>query len=117
MTWIDIGARELGDVYKELRERLRHNEALEEKIEYFQISSSTQSLGANRHREITPKLFKWTACYAVTGGSEGHYIHVDLILDSPDSYRQVYPLFTGKTFSGIAAAWEIAAFCAEELGA
>jgi hypothetical protein len=52
--------------------------------------------------------------YAVRGGSEGHYIHVDLnFVDDGYSRRDVALL--GKTFAGMSDAVQIAAFIAEVL--
>jgi hypothetical protein len=52
------------------------------------------------------------ACFAVTGGSEGHYIHVELLAG-----EERIPLFVGKTFEGMPHAWKVAMACAEALGA
>ena len=59
-----------------------------------------------------PKNVRWVACYAVTGGSEGHYIHIDAIFDGQ---RQM--IFLGKTFQGMQHAQKIANLCANLLGA
>jgi len=56
---------------------------------------------------------RWIACYAVTGGSEGHYVHVDLI-GSEEARKLV---FLCKTFEGMDHAYKIAQRCAELLGA
>jgi len=53
---------------------------------------------------------KWIACFAVTGGSEGHYIHVEALLGE---HRM--PLFLGKTFQGMDHALAIASACAKLL--
>ena len=60
--------------------------------------------------------YRWIACYAVTGGSEGHYIHVDLIHGyGHDWTGKALHLITGKTFLGLAHAQKIANRCAELL--
>jgi hypothetical protein len=52
--------------------------------------------------------------YAVRGGSEGHYIHVDVnFVDDGNSRRDIVML--GKTFAGMSDAVQIAAFVAEVL--
>ena len=56
--------------------------------------------------------WRWLACYAVTGDSEGWYVHVDVI--SGDSRKL---LFLCKTFADMDAAYKIAKRCAELLGA
>lgn len=43
------------------------------------------------------------AVFAVTGRSEGHYIHADVIDD-----RRYIPVLTAKTFDGWDAAWALA---------
>lgn len=56
---------------------------------------------------------RWIACYAVTGNSEGHYVHVDLI--GSEGQRRL--VFLCKTFEGMDHAYKIAQRCAELLGA
>lgn len=48
-----------------------------------------------------PSQHRWIACFAVTGGSEGHYVHVEAI---GDEKREL--LFLGKTFLGMDNALE-----------
>lgn len=57
-----------------------------------------------------PKDDHWIACYAVTGASEGHYVHVDIIKDNKRSL-----LYLAKTFKGMDHAWKIAARLGELL--
>lgn len=95
-------------VYEEMYARLTaspHGDAMD----YFSLSDGTPAAA-----KLIPVDFRWVACYPVTGGSEGHYIHVDLILK--DGTTRL-PLFLGKTFLGWAKACEIANFCAEALAA
>lgn len=69
--------------------------------------------------ESVRNRFRWLASYAVTGNSEGHYVHVDLVWETADSTGQWLPddkqradkaitVFTGKTFDGIDAAYAVA---------
>ncbi len=88
--------------------------------------------------------YRWITCYAVTGGSEGHYSHIEVI-GRPESMRaQFYDtsspdgknwhwhkiddtlsggpcirhqIALGKTFEGMDRAQQIAAFCAKALDA
>lgn len=85
-----------------------------------------------------PKNEWGIACWAVTGGSEGHYVHVEIVYFVPDEVDAFSPdgmgtrkvrlvprqhlakrvrLAMGKTFRGMAYAQKIAARCAELLGA
>ncbi len=61
-----------------------------------------------QHEDGAPRMwpteYTWLACYPVTGGSEGHYVHVDVIYR--DNSRRL--LFLVKTFKGIEHAWKIA---------
>ena len=60
-------------------------------LEYF---SSVLDNHGNQEKEF-PRS-RWIACYVVTGGSEGHYIHVDSI-DGNDKREMV---FLGKSLCG-----------------
>ena len=84
-----------------------------------------------------PHDFRWIACYPVTGGSEGHYIHVEfwvpvdrIVASAGDFGDKKYDvslmqcnlwrpvrLALGKTFKGMDHAAEIARRCANLLGA
>lgn len=63
-------------------------------------------------QDLFPKDYRWIACFPVTGGSEGHYIHVDLILQDDKRLN----VFLGKTFQGLGHAIEIAAKLARLMG-
>ena len=74
------------------------------------------SLSASREIDngtFWPLRYAWVACYAVTGGSEGHYIHIDVI--TREDKRILMSL--GKTFEGMDKALLIANACARHLGA
>lgn len=64
--------------------------------EYFHDSSWPK-------RSKWPLDANWIAVFAVTGGSEGHYIHVEAVWqpkgDDRDGRRRL--LFLGKTFLGL----------------
>lgn len=85
-----------------------------------------------------PHDYRWVACFAVTGGSEGHYIHVDFMVpvdrmvasegDFGEKQHELsiapgcrlwrnVRLALGKTFKGMDHACEIARRCAVLLGA
>src|ERR1019366_3552214 len=55
---------------------------------------------------LWPARWSWLAVYAVTGASEGHYVHIDLIGCPGDN--QVEHMALVKTFSG----WEKASLIA-----
>jgi hypothetical protein len=59
---------------------------------------------------LWPARWSWLAVYAVTGTSEGHYVHIDLIGCPGDG--QVEHMAMVKTFSG----WEKASLIAQAAG-
>ena len=59
---------------------------------------------------LWPARWSWLAVYAVTGASEGHYVHIDLIGCPGDN--QVEHMALVKTFSG----WEKASLIAQAAG-
>ena len=87
--------------------------------EYFGLSTTADydGLADKKFFEIQ-EGYRWVACYPVTGGSEGHYIHVDLVGSPsvPKEPGKVVHLITGKTFLGMKHAARIALRCAELLG-
>ena len=98
----------VADVFRLLRDVLQQEDLIDE---YFDLCIETDQTFFS-----LVESYRWTACYAVTGGSEGNYIHVDLI----DGYDRDYNgkaqhLITGKTFLGLAHALKIANRCAELL--
>lgn len=76
--------------------------------EYFSLAHDYPREAADQ--PIGP--FERIICYAVTGGNEGHYIHVDVIRENGASDC----LALGKTFRGWDHAWAMAKRCAELLG-
>jgi len=61
----------VADVCRKLRAVLDEENLIDE---YFCVSGM-----AERSFRYLSEGYRWIACYSVTGGSEGHYIHVDLI--------------------------------------
>ena len=98
----------VADVYRKLRDILQAEDLIDE---YFSLSIETD--------QTFWKLlesYRWIACYAVTGGSEGHYVHIDLIHGYDQDWTgKALHLITGKTFLGLAHALKIANRCAELL--
>jgi len=98
----------VAEVYQKLREVLDAEGLIDE---YFSLAIQTV--------QTFWKLLescRWIACYAVTGGSEGHYVHIDLIHGYDQDWTgKAFHLITGKTFLGLAHALKIANRCAELL--
>jgi hypothetical protein len=98
----------VADVCRRLRAVLDEENLIDE---YFSVSDSPDQPFC-----MLLESYRWIACYVVTGGSEGHYVHVDLIggYDHDWSGKTLH-LITGKTFLGLAHAQKIANRCAELL--
>lgn len=96
------------DVCRKLRTIIQADDLIDE---YLSVSIDTDQ----PFRKLAEN-YRWIACYAVTGGSEGHYIHIDLIhgYDQDWSGKALH-LITGKTFLGLNHAQKIANRCAELL--
>jgi len=61
--------------------------------------------------------YRWIACFAVTGGSEGHYVHADLIGTKKCHTEDArLNLWLGKTFCGMEAACRVAFLLTHLLG-
>lgn len=98
----------VADVCRRLRAVLESEDLIDE---YFSVSIDTDPPFCK-----LVENHRWIACYAVTGGSEGHYIHIDLIhgYDQDWSGKALH-VITGKTFLGLGHAQRIANRCAELL--
>lgn len=117
--------RTLGEIHHDVTESL--GEMVDE---YFSGPRDWRSeeLGPS---DQWPENVRWVACYAVTGGSEGWYIHIDLIREldlppetdafgaakRPRSVKTASTIMLGKTFQGMEHAQKIAAKVAQLLGA
>lgn len=98
--------------------------------------------GPDKPGDLVPHDVRWIACYPVTGGSEGHYVHVEfaskvtelrgIAPELPNDFGEGVKLFhlagrepvwkitrlaLGKTFHGFDHAAEMARRCAKLLGA
>jgi hypothetical protein len=56
--------------------------------------------------------YRFIASWAVTGSSEGHYVHVQIV----DEHGKHHDLAMGKTFQGFDHAWKLARRATELLG-
>lgn len=65
--------------------------------------------------KLTDIRYRWICVFPVTGGNEGHYIHVDLIWQHEAREGRV-PLFLLKTFGGHAEAIQLAGLLCRVLG-
>jgi hypothetical protein len=105
-----LGQRSIRDVFDDLTAALGFHEGEQDGVpgcdEYWspQLARGTE-LDWPKGRIIV---------YAVTGGSEGHYTHVD-VCDDEDG-RGLSTVILGKTFDGFDAAWAFAGRVAKLLG-
>ena len=109
MSQLTITATDtVADVFRLLRDVLQQEDMIDE---YFSLCFETDQTFWKLLED-----YRWIACYAVTGGSEGHYIHVDLVHGYDSDYKgKALHLITGKTFLGLGHALKIANRCAELL--
>ncbi len=84
-------------------------------VEYATLSPHFKYQRTDGWNIECPKARK-TVVYAETGGSEGHYVHVDLYCEDEAGGHKVVPLMLVKTFKGMAAARRIADRLADSLG-
>ncbi len=98
----------VADVFRKLRDVLDEEQLIDE---YFSVSNMAEQ---SFYKLV--ENYRWIACYAVIGGSEGHYVHIDLVAGYDlDGTGTTLHLITGKTFLGLAHAQKIANRCAELL--
>ena len=96
--------RTILSIFTELKKRLEEDGLLPE--EYFSMGARLEL--DKRTEEEFPS--GWIACYAVTGASEGHYIHVDVLNTNKPNH-----VFVGKTFKGLEFAVKVASACMTHL--
>ena len=108
------------EVFDLLSARLKRDGLLDE-MDYFSISHDYgQDSVSNLPFYGAMPGWRWVSCFAVTGGSEGHYIHIEVAgydknCAPPGDRGQVghrMMLFLGKTFAGMEKAQSIANRCA-----
>ena len=92
---IEVRPKTLQQVYTYLRDGL--GDLVDE---YFSIAADSE----NHCADPWPQGYRWIAVFPVTGGSEGHYVHVERI--QHDGSRDL--VFLAKTFLGMEHAWRIA---------
>ena len=102
-------------VFRRLRRVLEREGLIDE---YFSLATPLAYRNARLFDFMRQNRYTWFTCYAITGGSEGHYIHVDIATQyNKDNWGTAFHLITGKTFLGMEHALKIAARCSQLLGA
>ena len=88
----------------------------EQNTPHARASYDTRGFGMlTDHTKLGDIRYRWLSVFPVTGGSEGHYIHVDLIWQREYQEGRV-PLFLLKTFGGHAKAIQLAGLLCRVLG-
>lgn len=125
---INLETTTIQDIAYQLRRELEGTDgarpAIGEGMDYCSVSSALEyTIVKGRYvhnpgrRNQPIGRYRWIACYAVTGGSEGHYVHVDRIWDVDHEGRHLENLITIKTFGGYEEACAIAAYVGRRLDA
>jgi len=102
------GTKTVSQVFKELEAHLEEIDAMPS--EYLTQSYGRYSGTEDLHDPFPD--YSWIACFPVTGGSEGWYIHVEVINNMDDSRALLY---LGKELRTFEDAARIAAECARVL--
>jgi hypothetical protein len=95
---IEWAGRKLQELWQDIMDSF--GEAGVEVDEYFSIDCAC----ITPLTDMFPERPRWVCVYAVEGGSEGHYIHVETI----DSHHVRHIWFLGKTFQGLDHALKMA---------
>jgi len=99
------------EALRRVRVYLDHEDLIDE---YF--SPNEQFCQGKIFETMESGSYRWIACFAVTGGSEGHYIHIDAVSGyDGDNAGVCLHLLTGKTFLGLDHAIKIASRCTQLL--
>jgi hypothetical protein len=91
-----VKGRPLAEILKKLSSGLQDAGLIVD--EYFDVSPDAR---------YEQKLDEWPEnawrilCFAVEGGSEGHYVHVDVLLQQPYAPPKYVSMFLLKTFLGL----------------
>jgi len=91
-----VGGRPLSEILQRLSSGLESAGLMVD--EYFSVSADVEY---TRKWTVWPKDVRRIAVFAVQGGSEGHYVHVDVYTGEGYEETKVTTLFLLKTFLGM----------------
>ena len=107
--------RLLKDIAEDIRKILKAEDLLDDS---FGLASPI-SMGDAYKTKRWPDTYRWVSVFPVTGSSEGHYLHVEIISQAKQAGENGPRdlVFLGKTFMGWDYVWRQAKRVAELLEA
>lgn len=114
--YIDIGGKSPAEIARILRMRIEElDRRTDGRYGMDYCSGQSPNPAADYYNTKNPiaEGYRWIACYPVTGGSEGHYLHLDLIYQRdadgrPLDHDRHVQIALIKVFGGWDAAAELA---------
>lgn len=88
----EVRKKTFGEVYEEVKQFLKERD-IWDNFDYFTLVDSYRKETVEQPFPV----WRWIACYAVVGGNEGHFVHIDII----DQTGKNIPFCHGKTFLGM----------------
>ena len=113
---LDLRGKTVAQVHDEIRDILKAEGLMDESFNVSVLWRYDHARGPEG--TPWPTDYRWVACFPVTGTSEAHYVHCELLYPRPlplNSDTRV-PIFLAKTFRGWDHAWELAKRLGELLG-
>ena len=120
-TLIDVATHYPSEIARELRQRIEQLDRETDSRYALEYCAPYEPADRVGERVIRPG-YRWISCYPVTGGSEGHYLHVIVVYQQDaerrslraNEYREIVMI---KIFGGWDAAAELSGIVARWLDA
>lgn len=93
------------------------NRALQSLFDHNEFAGFSTWEFESDNEKTWPLRWKWIAVYPVTGSSEAHWVHVDLILSDAEGNSVHQHMLKTKTFAGWETACRIANATSSIIGA
>ena len=113
--------RTKGEVLEEVKARLKTmthpnvEGTLADATDGFSVFWGDTPSTYDQYDKPWPDTWSWIACFAVTGGSEAHWIHVEVIRPNGKEKREL--VYLAKCFHGMKAALAVSNALTDMLGA